>query len=79
MNFVIHQKELFYIDYEVSSYSGEWNFENWGLYYWLNPEGVSHFLETGSADKLNKPGVCKPLSNENIEDKRRILLSRYLL
>ena len=33
-NFVVHEGLLWYIDYECSSYSDEWNFENWGIQYW---------------------------------------------
>lgn len=28
---------LFYIDYECNDYMEEWNLENWGIKYWLNP------------------------------------------
>ena len=35
-NFVVRDETLYYIDYECSSYSDEWNFENWGSRYWQN-------------------------------------------
>ncbi len=34
-NFVLQGKELFYIDYECNDYMEEWNFENWGIQYWV--------------------------------------------
>lgn len=33
-NFIVQNEKLFYIDYECSEYSDEWNFENWGIKYW---------------------------------------------
>lgn len=33
-NFIVQDEKLFYIDYECSEYSDEWNFENWGKKYW---------------------------------------------
>lgn len=33
-NFIVQNEKLFYIDYECSEYSDEWNFENWGKKYW---------------------------------------------
>lgn len=35
-NFVVRDEQLFYIDYECNSYMEEWNFENWGIRYWVN-------------------------------------------
>ena len=33
-NFVVREGLIWDIDYECSTYSEEWNFENWGLRYW---------------------------------------------
>ena len=35
-NFIIQDEKLYYIDYECNIYSDEWNFENWGIKYWIN-------------------------------------------
>lgn len=35
-NFVPNNGLLYYIDYECNIYSDEWNFENWGIKYWIN-------------------------------------------
>lgn len=34
-NFVVQDGLLYYIDYECNSYMDEWNFENWGIQYWM--------------------------------------------
>ena len=34
-NFIPWNDILYYIDYECNQYSDEWNFENWGIKYWL--------------------------------------------
>ena len=36
-NFILCQEELWYIDYECNPYDPQWDFENWGEAYWLNP------------------------------------------
>ena len=40
-NFVLHDGNLYYIDYECNDYMPEWNFENWGIKYWYK---TSEFL-----------------------------------
>lgn len=52
-NFVINANELVYIDYEFNAYSDEWNFENWGIYYWVNQKGMKEFLEKGNHLAIN--------------------------
>ena len=34
-NFVVQDGKIYYIDYECNGYMDEWNFENWGLQYWV--------------------------------------------
>ena len=34
-NFVVQEGKLYYIDYECNGYMDEWNFENWGIQYWV--------------------------------------------
>lgn len=53
-NFVIRNDEIFYIDYETNSYLEEWNFLNWGIYYWANSEGMKRYLETGDSGAINE-------------------------
>ncbi len=59
-NFVLNTQGLHYIDYEAHPYNEEWNFANWGIFYWLNAEGMRRFLQTGDACHINKPGQPKP-------------------
>jgi len=57
-NFVVAQDVLYYVDYECSQYSDEWNFENWGIWFLANQKGMSSFLKDGDHASLienNKP------------------------
>ena len=40
--FVVQEDTLYYIDYKCNDYMEEWNFENWGIYYWSQ---TKEFLE----------------------------------
>lgn len=53
-NFIISCNTLYYIDYELNAYEDTWNLENWGLYYWVNEQGMKQFLETGNARFINE-------------------------
>ena len=45
-NFVVHDGEVFYIDYECNDYMREWDFENWGIKYWSKtPDFVKYWQE----------------------------------
>jgi len=52
-NFVWGCKKMYYIDYEINPYHENWNIRNWGLYYWVNVEGMRKYLETGDASGIN--------------------------
>lgn len=42
-NFVVKDGKIYYVDYECSSYSEKWNFENWGIRYWSKtPEFIAY-------------------------------------
>ena len=34
-NFVVYDGLLWYVDYECNDYSEKWDFEHWGIQYWL--------------------------------------------
>jgi len=53
-NFVVEADRLYYIDYECNNYMEEWDFENWGIYFWANHEGMAQFLKTGDHKHLSK-------------------------
>ena len=44
-NFVVHDGELYYIDYECNDYMEEWNFENWGIKYWSRTPEFEDYLK----------------------------------
>jgi len=60
-NFIVWDGLLYYIDYECSNYSDEWNFENWGIYFLANSQGMADFLETNNYESLLVNG--KPITN----------------
>lgn len=47
-NFVINNELMYYVDYECNNYMDEWNFENWGIKYWLK---TLEFMEYVNKDK----------------------------
>lgn len=61
-NFVWSGGELVYVDYEFNPYAEEWDFERWGIYYWLNSEGMEKFLSHGDHGAINIEGTGKPVS-----------------
>lgn len=45
-NFVVQNGLIYYIDYECNDYMDEWNFENWGIYYWSKtPEFLAYLQQ----------------------------------
>ena len=74
-NFVLKNDELYYIDYEYNKYSDEWNFRNWGLYYWLNGNGFKSSLETNDSKYISYEGTGIPIKNDEIiKERERILM-----
>jgi len=53
-NFVVENEKLYYIDFECNGYMEEWDFENWGIYFWANTNGMSKFIETGDHQYLSE-------------------------
>lgn len=60
-NFVIQDGSIYYIDYECNNYSDEWNFENWGIYFWVSSEKIKSFVDTGNYELIIKNG--KPIKD----------------
>ncbi|GAB4169249.1 MAG: hypothetical protein Kow00108_02810 [Calditrichia bacterium] len=73
-NFVIRDKQPVYIDYECNGYEEQWDFESWGIYYWLNHEGFSEFLKTGDANFINQPGTPYPIRNKTIGNRKKQIM-----
>lgn len=74
-NFIFTGGGIVYIDYECHPYNAEWDFEHWGVYYWLNRSGMKEHLETGTCATLNKPGTPKPVT-EPFEAEKQALKER---
>ena len=45
-NFIVQEKELYYIDYECNEYMEEWNFENWGVKYWSKTPEFLQYVDS---------------------------------
>ncbi len=69
-NFVIAGSDVYYVDYEFNEYSEEWNFSNWGIFYWLNAAGMKLFSLTGDSSHINEPGTGKPKKTNDLETRR---------
>ena len=67
-NFVVENDILYYIDFECNNYMEEWDFENWGIYFWVNTAGMKKFLQTGDHKYLSenakphKQGLEEPVA-----------------
>ena len=70
--------KIFCIDYECYDYNSEWDFENWGIYYWLNQEGMQEHIQNGTTEKLNKPGTFKPF-DEPFQKQKQELIKKFML
>ncbi len=43
---VVHNEEIYYVDFECNDYMEEWDFENWGVKYWSKtPEFLQYVKE----------------------------------
>ena len=51
-NFVVHNGELFYVDYELNEYTEKYNFDNWGIkYYNRNSPEFINYLDSVHNDR----------------------------
>jgi hypothetical protein len=50
----------------------QWSCWEWGIWYWLNPQGFKEFLETGDGNAINLPGTSKPQVTQDMEKLRSI-------
>ena len=65
-NFVVHDGLLWYVDFECSDYSEEWDFEHWGLPYWLPGAEFCRYRDE------DYEAVCAFLIELNREDRTHI-------
>lgn len=75
-NFVYQpeHKKLVYIDYEIQQYDPQWNFSNWGSWYWFNHPGFQDFLKSGDGNHINQTNSFLPLKTEQIRKRREQFL-----
>ena len=71
-NFASRNGQIFYVDYERNPYAPEWDFEHWGIYFWVNRRGMKQYLKTLDHKYLSKLG--KPLRNPWNDLKARFFL-----
>ena len=76
-NFVEQRGILYYVDYECSRYSDEWNFENWGIWFLANKSGMEAFIKNGNNSSLIQNG--KPIRKgfEDIIEQWLLMKKRY--
>ena len=72
--FVLRGNQIFYVDFECNEYSEEWDFEHWGVFFWVNQSGMKEQLRTGDHRFLSIGG--KPLMDEHIREKAEAVLSK---
>lgn len=79
-NFVLSNGRIYCIDYETHIYLEEWDFINWGIFYWLNCDGIRRFLKEGDPYLINRPDSrYKPYEEEFLERRDELVEKfRYL-
>lgn len=78
LNFIVQDDdELFYVDYEISPYSNRYNFENWGLYYWLNKKGMTEYIKTGDQAIISTTAESGMPIKEPFEVQVQNILKKY--
>lgn len=75
-NFVYEDGEIYCVDYESNPYIEEWDLETWGIYFWLNEEGMKEHLEKGMSEKLCMPDSPKPIKT-GLEERAQYLIDTY--
>ncbi len=77
-NFVLKENRLYYVNYKVFPYSEELNLRNWGIYYWINNEGIKRYMETGDEYFINIENEKRPVITEELNKKRDELYREYV-
>ena len=60
------------VDYEAHPYNSDWDFPNWGLFYWLNAAGMQRFLQSRDQTAINQPGTYRPYEAPFLDDANRL-------
>lgn len=69
--------DLYYVDYELNPYDSTWDFENWGIYYWVNILGMREFLRTGDGRYINESGEKGTPLRKGLEERVEALIAQY--
>ncbi len=77
-NFILKEDKLYYVNYKVFPYSEELNLRNWGIYYWINNEGIKRYMESGDEYFINVNNEKRPVITEELNKKRDELYREYV-
>lgn len=77
-NFVLKDKTVYYINYKTYPYQEELNLRNWGIYYWINSEGMGKYIETGNEKHINIEGEKNPIITKILKEKRDKIYLEYI-
>jgi len=77
-NFVTQNNTLYYVDYEHNPYLDEWNFSNWGIFYWLNRDGMTNYMKTNNIDSINLPGTGIPLKSDELQTAKNNIIQKFV-
>lgn len=77
-NFILKEDKLYYVNYKVFPYSEELNLRNWGIYYWINNEGIKRYMESGDEYFINVDNEKRPVITEELNKKRDELYREYV-
>lgn len=77
-NFILKEDKLYYVNYKVFPYSEDLNLRNWGIYYWINNEGIRRYMESGDEYFINVDNEKRPVITEELNKKRDELYREYV-
>lgn len=77
-NFILKEDKLYYVNYKVFPYSEGLNLRNWGIYYWINNEGIRRYMESGDEYFINVDNEKRPVITEELNKKRDELYREYV-
>lgn len=77
-NFILKEEKLYYVNYKVFPYTENLNLRNWGIYYWINSEGIREYMTNGSDKAINLEGEKNPIITEEMNLIRDKLYKEYI-
>lgn len=79
LNFILKDETLYYVNYKVFPYTEELNLRNWGIFYWINNEGIKRYMETGDEYFINNKNEKMPVITEALKQKRDEIYKEYVI